>query len=161
MSAQPFVYLWTYSENRRNYPGWHLSIEPAQQNKIIAALEELRVVRPRRRGAVFLARPPTGSVLKIPNNRLGAAGWKFARRMHVNMPADYPVSYWELLNDGDAVRIGLGIDMLHKLIASIQKLCEGIGDFGIGPPESSPRCEAEWLTFWPRNHARIEPVVVR
>lgn len=149
MSTTPFVYLWTYTENRRNYAGWNLTIAREHGDAIIAALEELRNVRPRKNSKRFLVRPPTGPILRIPNNRDGAAAWQSVRRLEISLPDDYPDSYWELLRIDETIRIGVGIDMLKTLLASVRGLFEGRGDFSIGPPASSPRYASECLWFWP------------
>ncbi len=69
------LYLWRYTENTRNYPGWHLTADDACCHSLADLIERMLSARWSSQKPLVLT-PPTKEVLRVPNNRGGEARWK-------------------------------------------------------------------------------------
>ena len=95
------IYLWRYIENQRNYPGWHLALDSPAQRSIDLLVQALlsHGGSPLR---TLLITPPTHRVLKIPNNRGGAATWQSPLKLRLGLDATNPDA-WRFDEDKDVV----------------------------------------------------------
>src|SRR3712207_2285031 len=69
------LYFWRYTENTRNYPGWHLTADDLCCRSLADLIERMLSARGRPRKPLAVT-PPTREVLRVPNNRGGEARWK-------------------------------------------------------------------------------------
>lgn len=122
------ISLWRYTENERNYPGWHLNADPAGCTSLLALLEEL-AQNPGAHRTVQLS-APSPSQLQVPNNRGGRAAWSAPAKLSLACSAQ-PGS-WEFPPDLEPASLTIGSDWLEPLRTGIAGIPEGRGDYSIG-----------------------------
>lgn len=125
------VSLWHYTENERNYPGWHLTANAAGCASLVALLDALAADDISGFRAVEIT-PPSKAQLNVPNNKSGLAAWRAPSKLRVafsTTPAD-----WSFPLDLDPAVITIGADWLAPLREGIFGIPHGRGDYSIGPP---------------------------
>jgi len=65
-------YFWRYTENERNYPGWHFMVDAAASQSM-AALASAFLAEGPHPARVLVLSPPSDVVLSVPNNKDGRA----------------------------------------------------------------------------------------
>ena len=123
------VSLWYYTENERNYPGWHLTADAAGCESLIALIDLFATGTPASR-AVDIT-PPSEAQLGVPNNKSGLAAWRAPSKLRVafsNNPAD-----WSFPPELDPAVLTIGSDWLAPLREGISGIPHGRGDYSIGP----------------------------
>jgi hypothetical protein len=135
------VSLWYYTENERNYPGWHLTADPAGCNSLIALLDVLATDGIPASRAVEIT-PPSKAQLVVPNNKSGLAAQRAPSKLRVafsSNPQD-----WSFPQELDPAVLTIGADWLAPLREGISGIPLGRGDYSIGPTgKGSSR-----LWFW-------------
>ncbi|MGB5690396.1 MAG: hypothetical protein WBM45_14090, partial [Woeseiaceae bacterium] len=64
--------LWQYTENTRNFPGWHLVVDSAASDSLAALVASLNETQEPIHRTLQISQP-TQEVLRIPNNKGGQA----------------------------------------------------------------------------------------
>jgi hypothetical protein len=137
---QGTVSLWRYTENERNYPGWHLNADPVGCTSLLALLEELAHSEGTHR--TIQLKPPSASQLAVPNNQGGGAAWLAPARLRVSI-SDVPAT-WEFPADLKPATLTIGFDWLTALREGIAGIPQGFGDYSIGSRKSGSLS----LWFW-------------
>jgi hypothetical protein len=123
------VSLWRYTENLRNFPGWHLTADAAGCASLLALLDALAfdgVAASRTLGITA----PTASVLAVPNNR--SSGWVAPSKFRL---AFSPRSnQWGFPDALEPASLSIGADWLPTLRQAIAGIPQGQGDYSIGQP---------------------------
>jgi hypothetical protein len=122
------VSLWRYTENERNYPGWHLNADRTGCLSLLALVEELAHT-PGSHRSVQLSEP-SSSQLRVPNNKGGRAAWLAATKLRLSCSAQ--ADTWEFPPDLDPASLTVGSEWLEPLRAGIAGIPEGRGDHSIG-----------------------------
>jgi len=136
------ISLWYYTENERNYPGWHLTADAAGCASLVALLDALAATDGALESRAVEITPPSKAQLCVPNNKSGLAAWKAPRKLRVSFsltPAD-----WSFPLDLDPAVITIGSDWLAPLQEGILGIPLGRGDYSIGPARGD--CSKLW--FW-------------
>ncbi|WP_395794995.1 hypothetical protein [Aquimonas sp.] len=133
------ICLWRYTENQRNYPGWHLSADADGCASLLSLLDQLPTATAAYRTLQITA--PSAAQLRVPNNR--AAGWLAPCRLRIEWAA-HPAT-WLLPEVLDPAQLSLGADWLAPLRAGIADIAERRGDYAIGNRDARL-----WFWWWPR-----------
>lgn len=135
------VSLWYYTENERNYPGWHLTSDAAGCESLVALLDALAADGITASRAVQLT-PPSKAQLSVPNNRSGLAAWRAPSKLRVSFsqrPTD-----WLFPLEIDPAVLTIGSDWLTPFREGISGIPLGRGDYSIGPAGK----DGSRLWFW-------------
>jgi hypothetical protein len=130
------AHIWRYQDNRRNYPGYHLSADFDGCDAL------LRWLRRMDNGLEFRLKPVTPEVLGIPNNQHGSAKAiscaLFKIKVETNLAKDH------LLFSEISGRLTLECSQLQaeRVIQGIEDMAKGRGDYSVG--EIDPHI----LWFW-------------
>ena len=123
------VSLWYYTENERNYPGWHLTADAAGCESLIALLDALAVDGIPAFRAVEI-KPPSKAQLGVPNNKGGLADWRSPSKLRVTFSGD--PAEWSFPPDLEPAVLTIGSDWLAPLREGISGIPRGQGDQSIG-----------------------------
>ena len=130
-SSQPWsqsgrVSLWRYTENTKNYGGWHLNADAAGCRSLAALLRELASGGSPTRSVRLTS--PTVAELAVPNNR--DADWLAPNKLRVGWSAT--PSDWCLPPSLDPAELTFGSDWLEPLLTGVAGIAQGKGDYSIG-----------------------------
>jgi hypothetical protein len=123
------VSLWRYTENQRNFPGWHLTADATGCSSLISLLDafasdNIAVTR------TLEIVAPTAEILAVPNNLSGRAGWVAPARLCFS----YSVvsSQWAFPCASDPAVLTVGSEWLAPLRKGLEGIPSGVGDYSIG-----------------------------
>ena len=141
------VYLWTYLENTKNFPGWHICVDQNGGDSLLDLLEKmLSAVWPSTKE--ILISPPTLKILKRPNNKNGKAKWSSPKIFKIKFPkGKVPHDHWSLLEGQDRVDLVIGMKKLNQLRRGIEDSLLYRGDYSIGSEENFED-DSACLWFW-------------
>ena len=132
------ISLWRYTENERNFSGWHLNADAEGCASLLSLLDALESSPGEYRTVRITA--PTAAVLRVPNNRGGRAAWLAPAKLRLCCS---PVqACWVFPLDLDPASLTVGADWLPRLREGIGGIPEGRGDYSIGS-DAEPS-----LWFW-------------
>ncbi len=111
------IFLWSYRENTRNFPGWHWAFDDPGLRSLIDLLGRL-LAGPADAPLARTVRitPPTERVLSVPNNRSSRVRSPDRLRIVALPTADD----WILAEEDAHLVLSLGRDRLRELIAWLQ-----------------------------------------
>ena len=122
------ISIWRYTENERNYPGWHLNADRVGCQSLLALLDALVADGAGSRSIAIT--PPTKTQLGVPNNRHGQAAWVAPAKLRLTLS---PVAdQWSFPPDLDPAALVVGPTWLQALREGIDGIPEGRGDYSIG-----------------------------
>lgn len=133
------VALWRYTENQRNYPGWHLSADDTGCASLIALLDAFSTDGIAGNRTVSIT-SPTPEILAVPNN--WSASFVAPDKLLISV-SDTP-SQWSFPESLDPAELTIGADWLPKLRLAIAGIPRGEGDYSIGVSNAG----SLRLTFW-------------
>ena len=139
------LYLWTYTENDRNYPGWNLS---ATQESL-RDLHELLNLMERcewSTNKTLKVQPQTTTQLNTVNNRNGKASWKSTSELILKSNKNIHEDSWNYRAGTNNLELTFGAKKLVQLRNSLNEIANGNGDFAI-----SDQLDENILYFWPNN----------
>jgi hypothetical protein len=123
------VSLWYYTQNERNYPGWHITADVAGCESLITLLDLYAADGvPANRAVEITA--PSRAQLRVPNNKSGSAAWRAPSKLRVAFSGNPPD--WSLPPDLDPAVLTIGSDWLAPLREGISGIPHGRGDYSIG-----------------------------
>ena len=123
------ISLWRYTENERNFPGWHLNADPTGCRSLLALFEALAADGPSAFRTVDLTRP-TASILAVPNNKGGTAKFKSPKKWRISFSNE--PSHWSFPQTLEPAELCYGQDWLAPLCEGVIGIPEGHGDYSIG-----------------------------
>lgn len=123
------ISLWRYTENERNYPGWHLSANPAGCESLITLIEALSADGAGTTRSVGLT-PPTPAILGVPNNKHGTARFNAPAKLCISF-SSIP-DHWLFPPQLEPAELSFGHDWLAPLRNGLAGIPNGVGDFSIG-----------------------------
>lgn len=133
------ISLWRYTENERNFPGWHLNADAAGCQSLLALLEALAADGAGSRTIAVTA--PTKAQLGVPNNKRGLAAWVAPDKLRVTLSPT--AEEWSFPAELDPAVMTVGSGWLAQLREGIAGIPEGRGDYSIGDRKGSHS-----LWFW-------------
>ena len=105
------LFFWRFTENTRNYPGWHFMVDQAASTSIAALLRSMAQSETPCSRTVVVSLPTT-DVLRVPNNRQSQC--VAPERLRIELAISDAKS-WLLTEDGAVVHWHLGADSLRKV----------------------------------------------
>jgi hypothetical protein len=132
------ISLWRYTENERNYPGWHLNGDEAGCRSLAKLLDALAADG--EGGRTLVVSAPTESQLRAPNNKSGRALWVSPEKVRVVLSAS--PAEWSFPSELAPAVLTVGSSWLDQLREGLEGIPKGRGDFSIGGNGSLP------LWFW-------------
>jgi len=127
------ISLWRYTQNERNFPGWHLNADTAGCQSLLALLEALAADGFGSRTVSLTG--PTRSQLGVPNNLSGQAPWVAPDRLRVMLAAN--PDEWSFPQQLDPAVLTVGSAWLAQLREGIAGIPNGRGDYSIGERKGS------------------------
>jgi hypothetical protein len=111
------IYLWQYTENTRNFPGWHLVVDSSARDSLVALVVSLNEAQDPVHRTLEINRP-THNVLCIPNNKDGLARFSAPTKLVIHFD---PTSedLWALDCVDDAAEWRLGANSMTELGAAL------------------------------------------
>jgi hypothetical protein len=110
------VFLWRYTENTRNYPGWHLALNVLGGNSLLTLFSSIKASNQPTMRTVRLTKPDS-DVLAIPNNRTSRIVTK--DKLRINWTPDRK-NEWSINEQDDEVIMLVG----KKVLANIENAIE-------------------------------------
>ncbi len=130
LKATGKVYLWEYSENDRNYPGWNMTVnnEAAQSlDKLLDLMDSSEF--PSSKSIELTI--PTQAQLNVPNNRKGEANFKTIKTLKLCFKKFDDQELWETKRNRNELEIRFGAKKLKEFRNAIMGIPKGEGDFAI------------------------------
>ena len=128
------ISLWRYTENERNYYGWHLSADARGCKSLSNLLQALAADGHAATRTVEL-QPPTPAVLAVPNNRGGRATYKAPAKLRLSFTKE--AGQWSFPATLDPAELAFGYDWLAPLQEGLDAVAQGRGDYSIGANQGS------------------------
>ena len=126
---QGSISLWRYTENERNFRGWHLSADESGCRSLVDLIEALAADgAPASRSIELIA--PTPAILGVPNNRGGTASYKSPQKWRVRFSSE--PDHWSFPKQLDPAEFCFGYEWLEPLRKGISGMSQGLGDYSIG-----------------------------
>jgi hypothetical protein len=132
------IAIWRYTENTRNYPGWHLTVDAPGAQSASVLVASLHADSPGSSRTVAV-RAPSAAELRVPNNR--TAGIVAPEKLRLTSHPDS--GHWHFEEVSGTLAFSFGAAWVEPLRAAIGGIAHGEGDFSIGPPAREQR-----LWFW-------------
>lgn len=131
------IFLWRYVDPPRSYAGWHFT-GTATGCRVFGDI--LRMLRPDRvpSRSVPLSEPAERE-LSVPNGPVQFVAFDRLRVTHTATAAD-----WSIEEEGSEIELSLGSDEMIRLLAALDDIRIGRGDYTIGS-------EAQPLWIWWRS----------
>jgi hypothetical protein len=141
------IFLWTYLENKKNYPGWHFSADRVGASSLLQLFDKMVIAKWSSFKDISISRP-THKILKIPNNKNGKAKWRSPKTFRIKY-AKHLVSntHWSLEIKEQSVNLVVGLHKLNEFREGIENVMRSQGDYAIGPDDGL--CHNDLcLWFW-------------
>jgi hypothetical protein len=138
------VVLWRYTDNDRNYRGWHLTADGAGCVSLLALLDAFAADRVAGSRTVRISRP-TASVLAVPNQR--PSQWVSPSKLRLTF--SLTPSEWRFPASADQAELVIGADWLPKLRRGVADIANGQGDYRIGVLDDGSL--PLWFWWWPSD----------
>ena len=133
--------LWRYTDNTRNFPGWHFTADAAGCASLVALLDALAAdAAPASRTVALVA--PTAANLAVPGNR--SAGIVAANRLRISYSPD--LTSWQMPEDAEPAQLSIGPNWLSTLRDAIAGIPRGEGDYSVGASGSGN--SQLWIWWW-------------
>jgi hypothetical protein len=105
------LFFWRFTEDTRNYPGWHFMVDHAASTSIAGLLRSMAQSEFLCSRTVVVSLPTT-DVLSVPNNRQSPC--VAPERLRIELAVS-DARCWLLIEDGAVVHWQLGADSLRKV----------------------------------------------
>ena len=110
------VFLWRYTENTRNYRGWHLALDLLGANSLLTLFSSIKALNQPTMRTIRLTNPGS-DVLAIPNNRTSKIVVK--EKLLINWIPDRK-NEWSIDEQNNQLIIRLGKNVLVNIEKAIQ-----------------------------------------
>lgn len=105
------LFFWRFTENNRNFPGWHFMVDRDASTSIAALLRSMSQSQSACSRSVVVSLP-TAEVLSIPNNRNSPCVAPERLRLELDQTTS---DAWELVEEGAVVHWRLGANTLRHM----------------------------------------------
>jgi hypothetical protein len=130
------IALWRYRENRRNYPGYHMTCDATGAGWLKTRLAQLSVQQPLK----IALTPVTEKILSVPANWSAAVAFS-EWRITIDPSAD-TLSFAEQHPRCD---LALSQEDVADLVKGVSDIAAGKGDYMIGERDQ----QELWFWWWP------------
>ena len=121
------VFIWKFSPDNKNYPGWNFTSDLEGCYSLIELLE-LMQASPFPSKKLIPTNPVTLSQVKAVT---GSKSYKSARLLALDYRKGQP-EFWQTDQDPEKLKISFGDRELEFLQTALQRIIKGEGDFAIG-----------------------------
>lgn len=104
------LFFWRFTENTRNYPGWHFMVDHAASASMAALLRSMAKSESVCSRTVVVSLPTT-EVLRVPNNRNSPCVAPERLRIELDLS---DAKAWSLVEDGAVVHWQLGVGSMRN-----------------------------------------------
>jgi hypothetical protein len=146
------ISLWRYTENERNFPGWHVTADATGCSSLISLLDAFASDNVAVSRTVEVV-APTPEILAVPNNRSGRAAWSAPTKLVLSFST--AAAQWSFPNSSDPAAFTVGSEWLALLRKGIEGIPNGLGDYSIGT-QSNGNLRL-WFWWWPSAAQPIIP----
>lgn len=125
------IYLWLYKENKRNYPGYHLTADNAGCDHLIRLAEELGNAKSAITHKIELS-PVNEKILAVPNNTRGnktAVSFKFWK---LACNPEFKKAHFLYDNSYPTCTLELSPQQAGCIAEGVRDIKKGRGDYCIG-----------------------------
>jgi hypothetical protein len=134
-------HFWRFTENVKNYPGWHLATDPAGHASFLDLLRRLRNATDSHASRTVHSTSPSSEVLATVNNRRSPV----VSPTRVQVVRSDVSDRWTITADAD-VTVEIGVDHLDGIVRWLAAPAEAF-DTTYGKDPS--------VWFWGRGDARV------
>ena len=139
------ISLWRYTEFRSKFGGWHLSANDAGVKSLISLTRLLSGASDTHR--TITVTPPSASVLRVPNYQQGDALWSAPGKWRLQCAPHTASDTWVFPPELEPATLTVGGAFIAELLAALDGISKGEGDFCIGRPGQGN--SALWFWWWP------------
>jgi hypothetical protein len=136
------VYIWKYTDNDWNYPGWNMTVDDLASQELSQLLDMMEKCE-WSTSKKILTTIPTVKEISAPNNRNGMAKWITESKIILSFKTNKTLDYWATIETVDELEIGFGFEKLQRFKNSIINIPRGKGDYSIADKDNNSS-----LTFW-------------
>ena len=105
-------YFWRFTENAKNYPGWHLATDSTGHSSFLDLLKRLRNTTESGASRTVRATSPSSEILATVNNRRSA----LVSPTRVRVATSDVVNQWTITEAEADVTIKIGADQLDGIV---------------------------------------------
>lgn len=138
------THIWRYRDNRRNYPGDHMSADAEGCAALLTWLHSRRV-RPE-----FRLQPVTAEVLRIPNNQGGSAAYAGCTALKLDVRPAVDPGHFLFSESGSHLGLECSQQQVECIIKGIEDIQQGEGDYCIGGDDQ----HVLWFWWYPPRYER-------
>ncbi len=132
------VYLWRYTGNARNFPGWHMNADSSACTSMMQLIDLMMSSSFTSKATLSLALPADVQ-LDVPNAPLKHRAATSLEILH--SPRTMRYEHWLLTESGDQIHMELGREELGQFRKGIIDITHHEGDYCIG-------LDGQELWFW-------------
>jgi len=136
------VYIWKYTDNERNYPGWNLTVDNLASEELLVLFDMMGQCEWSTNKKLLTTRPTDKEII-TPNNRNGNAKWTTKSKIIFSLKTNTTPDYWATTETADELKISFGKEKLMGLRDAIIDIPKGKGDYSIADKDDN-----NILTFW-------------
>jgi hypothetical protein len=136
------VFIWKYSDNTGNYPGWNLTVDKLASEELSNLFDMMSKCEWSTSKTVRTSKPMETEIA-VPNNQNGNAKWSTRPAIIFCTKSNLSPHHWIISEMPDSLEINFGKQKLQKLKEAIISIPNGNGDFSI-----SDENQTNILTFW-------------
>ena len=130
------ICIWRYTDNTRNYPGYHLSADAEGCLVLRDRLSKIRDCE------AFTLTAPDTAVLSVPNNQGGRARYFGGRKLQVHTASSLAPNTFRWEEQDTTFILTCSRDQIARLLAGVADIEKGEGDYSIRGDDD----QALW--FW-------------
>src|SRR4051812_37214169 len=120
------VYIWKYTDNDRNYPGWNMTVDNLASLELSQLFDMMEKCEWSTTKKILTTRP-TDKEISAPNNRNGTAKWTTKSKIIFSLTINNAPDYWMTTETIDELQISFGKERLKRLKDAIIKIPERNG----------------------------------
>lgn len=125
------IYLWRYQENKRNYPGYHLTADAEGCDQLISLTEELEKTKSAVNHHIELS-PVNEKILAVPNNTQGNKTVISLKFWNLVCDPKFRKAHFEYDNLYPICTLELSPQQAGCIAEGVRDIKNGRGDYCIG-----------------------------
>ena len=125
------IHLWRYRENKRNYPGYHLTAD--QDGCKVLENELLKLENTSNTSSINIELSPvTQKILDVPNNKAGNPTVVSLKELHLKVDPSYSEGFFEFSESHPKCFLNLSKEQAGCILKGVKDIFSGEGDYCIG-----------------------------
>ncbi|MBI9077110.1 MAG: hypothetical protein JEZ02_16995 [Desulfatibacillum sp.] len=145
-SQRGHVYIWNYKEEKKNFPGFHITADKDEGESLSKLLNLMKNAKWPSFADLKISQPSL-DILRVPNALGGHAKILSLDSLRIKYPkGDVQPDHWSLTNSMRSGLLVLGKNKISQLEKGIHDVLASKGDYAIGPDSDEQREMLLW--FW-------------